>query len=104
MGHMMYLVQLLLPVEKQIAKSAKPVFDSLKKNLAADFGGFTAFTQAPAEGVWAPGGREHHDDIIVVEVMTKTLDKRWWHALRRRLERDLDQEMIVIRAQKIEML
>ena len=78
----MYLVQLLLPVEDSLPPSADSVLEKLKRELASRFGGFTAFTQAPAEGLWAPGsGPEERDRIIVVEVMTDSLDRRWWHAL-----------------------
>ena len=41
---------------------------------------------------------------VVVEVMTKELDRVWWNELRRSLERKLNQDMIVIRAQRIEMI
>jgi hypothetical protein len=98
----MYLVQLLLPAP---GDPEAPVFEELKKSLARHFGGFTAYTQAPAEGMWAPeAGREEHDDIVVVEVMTETLDRVWWRALRLSLEADLKQDVVIIRAQAIEML
>ena len=101
----MYLVQLLLPVEDSLPPSADSVLEKLKRELASRFGGFTAFTQAPAEGLWAPGsGPEERDRIIVVEVMTDSLDRRWWHALRLQLEDELHQDLLVVRARTIEML
>jgi hypothetical protein len=101
----LYLVQLLLPVHSPPSDIADGVFKALKTTLADRFGGYTAFTQSPAEGSWAPaGGAEQKDQIVVVEVMTEQLDTDWWHGLRLQLERDLKQELIIIRAQQIEML
>lgn len=98
----MYLVQLLLPV---LEEPADHVFDDLKRTLTKHFEGFTAYSQAPAEGMWAPdGGPEERDSIIVVEVMTATVDREWWHQLRMKLEADLKQDLVIIRAQAIEML
>jgi hypothetical protein len=41
------------------------------------------------------------DNIAVIEVMTKELDRSFWWALRERLERELCQEQIVIREEVI---
>jgi hypothetical protein len=41
-----------------------------------------------------------HDNIAVVEVMADALDREYWRVLRKRLEQELDQEEIVIRAQE----
>jgi hypothetical protein len=99
----MHLVQMLLPAHE--TDEAGEAFEELKKKLIKKFGGLTAFSQVPAKGVWAPGdGQQVHDDIVVVEVMTKELDRVWWNELRRSLERKLNQDMIVIRAQRIEMI
>jgi hypothetical protein len=50
------------------------------------------------------GGGTEKDSIAVVEVMVKEIDGDYWHALRRRLERELSQDEIVIRAQQIRRL
>jgi hypothetical protein len=101
----MYLVQLLLPAQTPVPEKNDSVFHKLKATLEDRFGGYTAFSQAPAEGSWAPeGGAAQKDDIVVVEVMTEDLDRAWWRELRLKLERDLKQEVIVIRVQQVEML
>jgi hypothetical protein len=41
---------------------------------------------------------------VVVEVMAERLDQSYWQSLRERLERELSQEEIVIRAQEIRRL
>jgi hypothetical protein len=102
----MYLVQLLMPVADSLPSASDGVLEALKTELVAHFGGFTAYMQAPAEGMWAPeaGGRAQRDTIIVVEVMTEALDRTWWHALRLRLEQDLAQDFLIVRSQAIEIL
>jgi hypothetical protein len=72
--------------------------------LADRFGGLTAFTRAPAEGVWVEGAKAKHDEMIIVEVMTDTLDRPFWQSYRAELQARFRQELIVIRAQQIEQL
>ena len=72
--------------------------------MATRFGGLTAYSLAPAQGVWSHYGARHQDDIIVVEVMTEALDRGWWQGFRRRLEVMLRQEAIVIRTQMIDLV
>lgn len=97
-----YLVQLLLPKETgQGARIPKDWFDELMKELTDKFGGATSFVRAPGEGLWQSGSGAERDDFAVVEIMTDRLDTDYWRALRERLERELEQEEIVIRAQEI---
>jgi hypothetical protein len=100
----MYLVQLLLPVTDD-RESFAAVHAGLREELAARFGGVTAYSRSPAKGVWKPEGRGPiHDDIILLEVVVEHLQAEWWRALRHRLEQALNQESIIIRASAIEML
>jgi hypothetical protein len=74
----MHLVEILLPVTDT---EGRP-FDAQKyvqvrEQLAARFGGITAFTRAPAQGVSHANGAVVRDDIVVFEVMTDTLDPAW---------------------------
>lgn len=101
----MHLVQLLLP----LADNAGRRFDGtaygrVRAELAERFGGITSFTRAPAEGVWKEGGHTSRDDLVVFEVMARELDRGWWEDYRAELERRFQQEAIVIRALKVEML
>ena len=101
----MHLVQILLP----LADNAGRRFDGaaygrVRRELSERFGGITSFTRAPAEGVWKEGDHTSHDDIVVFEVMARELDHRWWEDYRAELERRFQQETIVIRALKVEML
>jgi hypothetical protein len=48
----------------------------------------TAFTRSPAQGTTTESGEPVHDEIVVFEVMTETLDVPWWGSYRLRLERE----------------
>jgi hypothetical protein len=63
--------------------------------------GATSYLRAPGQGIWDAGDSKERDDIAVVKVMTNELDERYWHDFRRRLETELSQDAIVIRAQEI---
>jgi hypothetical protein len=76
----------------------------VREELAETFGGVTAFSRAPAEGLWKGEGETRRDDIIVFAVMAETLDTSWWRSYRHQLEERFRQEMIVIRAQAMDLL
>lgn len=60
--------------------------------------------RAPGQGLWQSGGSTEKDSIAVIEVIVEEIDDGYWHALRGRRERELSQDEIVIRAQKIRRL
>ena len=95
----MHLVQILLPVYGNDGELLREAYEGIRDDLVQRFGGLTAFTQAPAEGLWTPEGRQtHHDDIVLIEVMVDELDTAWWTAYRERLQEELKQHSLVIRA------
>jgi hypothetical protein len=103
----MYLVQLLLPVYDNAGKPFPAShYAAVRGELAERFGGFTAYTRAPAEGLWKDddGGQAARDDIVVYEVMVEQLDRAWWGRFRADLERRFAQQELVVRAQPIERL
>jgi hypothetical protein len=101
-----FLIQILLPTADNGGRPfPAATFERIKAGLAERFGGVTAYTRAPAEGVWAaPDAGKQAEDIVIVEVMAPELDQAWWRAFRRKLETLLDQEEIVIRAQNMTRL
>jgi hypothetical protein len=101
----MHLVQLLLPIVQSAEASTGESLQALRKELIEKFGGVTAYTRSPAKGSWLEDD-DHvvQDDVIIVEVMTDQLEHEWWRTLRARLEHQLNQQSIVIRSSKIEML
>ncbi len=101
-----HLIQLLLPLSDNDGKPfAKARFDAVRAELIAQFGGVTAYVRSPAVGAWDTGdGSVSRDDVILFEVMIDGLDQAWWAAFRERMERDFQQEAILLRATRVEVL
>jgi hypothetical protein len=102
---MAYLVQLLLPVEDNEGhRFGEDTFAKTRGELVERFGGVTAHLRAPARGVWkAPDGVDR-DDIVILEVMTETLDRPWWARYREQVRERFKQDALVIRALSIDLL
>ena len=101
----MHLIQILLPLyDNGGAPFGAEHFRPVREELSNRFGGLTAFTRAPAEGLWDDDGKRHHDDVVVYEVMADELDREWWRAYRATLEKAFRQDVILMRAQAIELL
>ena len=101
----MHLVQILLPLADNAGRRFEgKTYGRVRTELGERFGGITSFTRAPAEGMWREGGHTAHDDIVVFEVMAREIDHSWWERYRAELERRFDQETIVVRAIRVEML
>ena len=91
---MTYLVEILLP---ETGASGDHI-GSIRDELTEKFGGVTLHLNAPAEGLWQDDGDVERDRIVIVEVMTETIDEDWWTAYRKALEDRFEQEEIVVRA------
>ena len=101
----MHLVEILLPLFDNDGKRLAPeLYADVREELVGVFGGLTAFSRSPAEGVWEEGGERSNDDIVIFEVMSDTLDRAWWRRFRERLEREFRQDEIVVRAREVERL
>lgn len=97
----MHLVQILIPVFDNAGRRFEQhLFEAVRTQLIERFGGLTAFVQSPALGLWkdAESGTTTQDAMILIEVMSDTLDQTWWAAYRRDLEGVFRQDEIVIRA------
>ena len=100
-----YLVQLLLPLRDNHGVAHDPaLFKEVASSLTERFGGITAYTRSPAEGLWQSDGDTHHDDVVAVEVMVDDLDERWWGAFRRHLEIVFRQRQLLVLAQQVRRL
>jgi hypothetical protein len=101
----MHLVQILLPLYDNAGKPfGEELYIKVRSELTERFGGLTAFTRAPAQGLWKSAGKTTHDDIVVFEVMASTIDRKWWSNYRIALESAFRQNTIVIRAQPVTIL
>lgn len=96
----MYLVQLLLPLFDNDGTAFEAgEYVRLRTELADRFGGVTAYTRAPARGVWKDdAGETTRDDIVIFEVMTADLDQAWWTEFRQQLESRFRQDTLIVRA------
>ena len=102
----MHIIEILLPLYDNEGRrfGAEP-FVKVREELVEHFGGLTAFTRSPAEGVWAPDeGETSRDEIVIFEVMADWLDRGWWRTYRAELERRFRQEAIIVRAREVELL
>lgn len=105
MSGALHLVQLLLPARDNAGQVfSSDAFDDVARELTERFGGVTAYSRAPAEGRWKQDADTEHDDIVVVEVMDESLDRAWWAAYRQELEQRFRQDVVIVRAQTIELL
>ncbi|KUM43278.1 hypothetical protein [Pseudomonas sp. EpS/L25] len=102
----MYLVQLLLPLTDNDGRRLPgALFQEIRQELVERFGGLTAFSRAPVEGLWQSEAEVVEDDqLLVYEVLADTLDRAWWDDYRQRLEKAFRQREILIRAQLTERL
>lgn len=86
----MHLVEILLPLHDNSGQTFGPEkYTEVRRLLMERFGGLTAFTRSPAQGITTESGRPVHDEIVVFEVMTDALEVSWWEGYRVHLEREL---------------
>ena len=67
----MHLIQILLPLRDNAGQPfPRAHYAEVRAELTERFGGLTAYSRAPAEGVWDEGGDGPpvRDDIVVHEV------------------------------------
>ena len=103
----MHLIQILLPLQDNDgAHFPREAFGDVRDTLIEHFGGLTAYTRTPADGVWKASDAEPpaRDEIVIYEVMTAALDHEWWKRFRQKLEVVFRQESLVIRANEIVVL
>ncbi len=102
----MYLVQFMLPLrDNEGAPFPRQVFDEVRDELVARFGGVTAFLRSPADGAWREAGEGLvRDEMVIHEVMTDELDRPWWSAYRHTLEVRFRQQEVLVRAAPFERL
>jgi hypothetical protein len=102
-----YLIHVLLPLyDNGHNPLPQTEFRQVAAELTEKFGGLTAHTRAPAQGLWRADDEAapKHDDIVIYEVIVDSLDRLWWADYRTRLERRFRQDHVLIRAQSITVL
>jgi len=102
----MYLIQILLPLYGNDGVAfPQQEYAHVREELTERFGGITTYLRSPAEGSW----RESplltvHDEIVIYEVMTESLDQGWWREYREGLARRYRQDSLIVRASQIQLL
>jgi hypothetical protein len=102
----MHIIEILLPLrDNEGRRFGAEAFARVREELVEHFGGLTAFTRSPAEGLWEQGeGERSRDEIVIFEVMADWLDRGWWRDYRAQLEDRFRQDEIVVRAREVELL
>jgi hypothetical protein len=101
----MYLIQILVPLADNEGRAFdRQSYDRVRDELTRKFGGVTAFSSSPAEGIWKEGGEVSRDRVIIFEVMSEELERAWWTPYRAKLETRFRQERMIVRATLIEQL
>ena len=104
----MYLVEILLPLYDNHGKPlSKALFGKVADELTSTFGGLTAHTRAPAQGMWQGDAGDKapvKDDILIYQVLVDSIDREWWGRYRGSLEERFRQERVLIRAQPVIVL
>jgi hypothetical protein len=102
----MYLIHILLPVKDNDGRPyGQKLFKAVAAELTERFGGLTAYTRAPAEGLWKEdSSTTSRDEIVVYEVMAKSMEEAWWRKYRRGLETRFRQERVIVRSQRVRLL
>lgn len=94
-----HLVQILVPMITGEGKALeRKWFEALLAELTECFGGATSFKQSPGQGHWDSGNVVEKDSVALIEVVTVKLDSTYWQELKARLEEELSQDEIMIRA------
>jgi hypothetical protein len=100
----MVLIQLLLPAPNTAGSDAMTRLAETRRELADKFTGVTAYVRSPAKGLWmAPDGHTEADDVVMVEVVTETFDRRWWRTYAAKLAQRFHQDTIHVRALPVEI-
>lgn len=102
----MYLIQIFVPLYRNTGKKfPKKSYAQVRDTLLEKYGGLTVYSRMPVSGLWEKiPGHTIYDELLIFEVMAKNLSPRWWHRYRAALEKEFDQEHLVIRAQIFQLL
>ncbi|MCO6406533.1 hypothetical protein GTW10_23995, partial [Aurantimonas endophytica] len=94
----MQIVEVFLPLDTGRGTPVEPeIIEEIIDGLADRFGGATAFTRAPADGLWKQDAAIQKDRIIVIEIMVDEIEDAWWKDYRAQLEAVFEQEEVLIR-------
>jgi hypothetical protein len=98
----MHVFEIFLPLyDNDGRRFGQHLFGQVREELLDRFGGLTAFSRSPAEGLWASERGTDRDEMVIFEVMADDFDRGWWSEYRKRLEGQFEQDVILIRASEV---
>ena len=102
----MYLIQILLPLYDNHGETfPQSEYLRVRDELSDRFGGITTYMRSPARGLWKETRDSTvQDDIVIYEVMTDELDRKWWRGYREQLAVVFRQDLLIVRVSKIRLL
>lgn len=101
----MKLIQIFLPLYDNKGKRFPARQYSVERDaLVERFGGMTGYMRSPAHGLWRDGGQTKRDDMVILEVMVRRADRKWWNNYRHKLQKRFKQKELIVRAQDIKLL
>ena len=101
----MNIIEIFLPLDTRTGRAVDlDLIEGIVKGLADRFGGATAFTREPAEGLWKRETTMVRDRVVIVEVVAEEVDEVWWHEYRKRLEAEFEQDRVLIRVTPCRLL
>lgn len=100
------LFQILLPIyDNEGQPLPDEMYKSIKLKLTERFGGLTAYSRAPATGLWKDGDKELNvDKVIIYEVIADEYDKKFWKSFKEILKAQFKQKDMIIRCTAIEVV
>jgi hypothetical protein len=101
----MKLIQIFLPLYNNKGKRFPARHYSVERDaLVERFGGMTAYMRSPAHGLWRDGRQTKRDDMVILEVMVRRVDRKWWNNYRHKLQKRFKQKELIVRAQDMKLL
>ena len=101
----MHLVEVFLPLTYPNGDPVpESIVELIEGELTETFGGVTEYARGSTKGLWNKDGHLEVDSLVVLEVMTKDLEKDWWKEFRHRTQALLRQEELLVRTATSERL
>ena len=101
----MKLIQIFLPLyDNNGRRFPAKAYATERDILVERFGGLTAYMRSPARGLWKDGGKTTRDDMVILEVMVRRTDRKWWNNYRHKLQKQFKQKELVVRSQDMKLL
>ena len=101
----MHFIQILLPLrDNDDRKFPQEHYEEVTRELTNEFGGVTSFVRSPAVGIWRGSSANHHDDMLLFEVLADQLDEEWWANYKKKLKKVFRQEEVLIWASTVTKL